>query len=395
MRQVLKAGLLQSSFSSYSPVMEPIAQFPFTDLPAELALLILKYAAQPTFDQTEKYETKSPYSSTLALCLVSKVVRRVALPELLHTILLPKSENLRMFANALHMQQEYAEIQKQNDIRSKCEEEQTQNDLYFEYAPYIHKIWIGCSGANIVPDPLFHPHYAPAAARKLAISVLTPVLLATPTLALDWTSLGFFSECLEHAWKSHADTNANDEHSPRPWNTKTLTLSGETVAGGQWKLLKGTPQGSAFLASISHLTYGSYTTTFDEFLFIAMSHGLPRNYHLPQWMKSIPWLHLKNLQTFSMAYPHIKPPFDMYDFVRFTKGKGRSFHVELLTMSAAMLTRRRNDLRDWRISAFADAGPGKEYTRSDTIRLKVSHSPLQFWCDDDDWEKVWACGLCA
>ncbi|KAG1848443.1 hypothetical protein F4604DRAFT_1539776, partial [Suillus subluteus] len=261
--------------------------FPFTNLPAELALLILKYAAQPTFDQTDKYETKSPYSSTLALCQVSKAVRRVALPELLHTISLPKSENLRMFVDALCMQQEYAEIQKQNESRLECGEEQTQNDLYFDYTPHIHKMWIGCSGANIVPDHLLHPDYAPA--RKLAISVLTPVLLATPSLALAWTSLGFFSECLEHAWKSHADTNANGEHSPRPWNTKSLTLSGETTAGGQWELLKDTPQGSAFLASISHLTYGSHTTAFDHFLFISMSHGLPRSYHLPSWMKSIPW----------------------------------------------------------------------------------------------------------
>ncbi|KAG1871752.1 hypothetical protein DFJ58DRAFT_741927 [Suillus subalutaceus] len=391
--RVLKAGLLQTSFSSYSLVMDPIANFPFTNLPAELALLILKYAAQPTFDQTDKYETKSPYSSTLALCHVSKAVRRVALPELLHTVSLPKSENLRMFVDALRMQQEYAEIQKQNESRLECGEEQTQNDLYFDYAPHIHKIWIGCSGANIVPDHLLHPHYAPA--RKLAISVLTPVLLATPSLALAWTSLGLFSECLEHAWKYHADTNANDEQSPRPWNTKTLTLSGETTAGGQWELLKDTPQGSAFLASISHLTYGSHTTTFDEFLFISMSHGLPRSYNLPSWMKSIPWPHLKNLQTFSMAYPYIRPPFDIYDFEHFIKRKGRSFHVEVLTLSAAMLTRRRDDRRDWRISAFGDTAPGKEYIRSDRVGLKVSDSSIQFWFDDDDWEKIWACGLCA
>jgi hypothetical protein len=395
-RRILKEGLLQTSFSSYSPVMDPIAKFPLRDLPTELALLILKYAAQPTFDQTDKYETKSPYSSTLALCLVSKAVRRVALPELLHTVLLSKSQNLRMFIDALHMQQEYAEIQKQNEFRLKCGEEQTQNDLYFDYAPHVHKIWIGCSGANIVPNHLLHPHYELAVVRKLAISVLTPILLAAPSLALAWTSLGLFSECLEHAWKSRADTNANDEHSPHPWKIQTLTLSGETVASSQWELLKDTPQGSAFLGSISRLTYGSYTTTFDEDFFIAMYNGLSRSYHLPPWMKSIPWLDLKNLQTFSVVYPHINPPFDIYDFREFEKGiKGRSLHVELLTLSAALLMRRRNDHRDWRINTFTETGPGKEYIRSDRVRLKVFDSPIQFWYRDDDWEKIWACGLCA
>ncbi|KAG1818122.1 uncharacterized protein BJ212DRAFT_1348838 [Suillus subaureus] len=81
MKRVFKAGLLQTSFS---------------DLPTELVFLILKYSAQPIFDQTDKYEAQI----------------RVALPELLHTVLLSKSENLTMFVDALRMQQEDAEIQK-------------------------------------------------------------------------------------------------------------------------------------------------------------------------------------------------------------------------------------------------------------------------------------------
>jgi hypothetical protein len=110
------------------------------------------------------------------------------------------------------MQKQYAEIR--NNLRLNCRDEQTPNDLYFDYTPRVHKIWIACFGINIAPDDFFPPDYAPA--RQLAISALNTVLLTVPSLALSWTSLKLFSECLEHAWKSHTDTNANDEHSPPP-----------------------------------------------------------------------------------------------------------------------------------------------------------------------------------
>lgn len=109
MIQALKAGLLQTSFASYLPVMEPIILFPFTDLPVELAFMILEYAARPTFDQADLYDARSPYSSALALCRVSKIVRRIVLPELLHTILLPDFRHVEKFVHALRMQKVYKE----------------------------------------------------------------------------------------------------------------------------------------------------------------------------------------------------------------------------------------------------------------------------------------------
>jgi hypothetical protein len=108
-------------------------------------------------------------------------------------------------------------------------------------------------------------------------------------------------------------------------------------------------------------------------------------------MRSVPWLSFKNLQTFSIAYPHIKPPFYAYEFDELKKG--RSFHVELLMLSAALLTSRRNDQGNWRIHGFAEAEPGKTCIRTERVGLKVSHFPIQFWDDDSDYEKIWACGL--
>jgi hypothetical protein len=203
------------------------------------------------------------------------------LPELLHTVFLPKSDNLKMFIRALLMQKQYEEIR--NNLRLNCGNEQTPNDLYFDYTPRVHKIWIACFGMEIVPDDFFPPDYALPVARQLAISALNTVLLNMPSFALSGTSLKLFAECLEHAWKSRTDTNANDEHSPPPWNTRTLTMLDWT--GGMWEVLTDTPQGSAFLSSISYLTYGSD----DDIIFDEMLSSLVGRWAL--WFVQHPHLH--------------------------------------------------------------------------------------------------------
>ncbi|KAG1762416.1 hypothetical protein EDD22DRAFT_1050723 [Suillus occidentalis] len=383
--------------------MEPISQFPFSKLPNELILLIFKYAAQPTFDQDERYKSKSPYSPALTLCLVSKLARRAVLPELLHTVLLPKSDNLKMFVRALLMQKQYEEIR--NNLQLNCGDDQTPNDLYFKYTPHVHKIWIdACYDENIVPDDFFPPDYAPA--RQVATSALNTVLSTVQSVALSWEGLKLLSECLEHAWKSGTDTNANDQHFPPPWNTRTLTMFGWSCCQGMWKFLD-TPQGSAFLSSISHLTFGSEDNIiFDDRFFDPMDGGSPRDYHLPSWMKRIPWLSFENLQTFSISYPHLKPPFvirykDWDDFEGFSRYKrGGSNHVELLMLPAALLKNYyfRNIYDSWLIKGFTGVEPGKtciQIMEKERVSLKLSHFPVQFWQDPDnsDWEKVWALGL--
>ncbi|KIK34925.1 hypothetical protein CY34DRAFT_17386 [Suillus luteus UH-Slu-Lm8-n1] len=100
--------------------------FRFGNLPIELVFLVFKYAAQPTFDQAEKYEHNNPYSTALELCLVSKSVRRAVLPLLLHTILLPESRNVRLFVQALFMQEEY---------------KKASSDLQYQYAPRHLSLW--------------------------------------------------------------------------------------------------------------------------------------------------------------------------------------------------------------------------------------------------------------
>jgi hypothetical protein len=352
--------------------MEPITRFPFSELPVELAFMIFEYAARPTFDQVDLYDARSPYSSALALCRVSKVVRRVVLPELLHTILLPDSRHLVKFVHALRMQKAYKE---------------KGSDLHFEYTRRVRKMWIVSHGGNLT-KPAHSPHpsraYALSSSESpLDISLMTPILLSAPSLAISWTSLDLLVECLEHAWKSRAATHVDNEHSLLPWSTQTLTLScTPPTVGTQWECLTDTPQGSAFLGSISHLSTNPYACD-------CKSHktNLCEEYCLPQWLKIAPWASFKSLQTVFLPYPRIKLAIDQFALI-FT---GIDSHVELLTLSASLL-RDYSDCIPKEVKGFAETCPGKEPVRSDDIRLKVSDSSIR-WYTRDGWEKVWACML--
>ncbi|KAG2133733.1 hypothetical protein DEU56DRAFT_888805 [Suillus clintonianus] len=341
MRQVLKAGFLQTSFASYSHVMKPITTFPFSYLPVELVLIILRYYMQPTFDQTAPYCSNSPYSNARALCHFSRAVRRAVLPQLLHTILLGDNDTVRVFVHALHMQKMYAE---------------KANHLRFDYIPHVHKIWIG--------PQCQVPWAYTLIERPLSISLLSPVLLAAPSIALDWTSMDLLEGCLEHAWKSRAATHANNEHSPPPWNTQTLILSHEPpTSGARWGCLTDTPQGSAFLASISHLS----TTT-------SMLWSSASSYRMPRWMEVTPWASFKSLQIVSLPY--------------------LLAYVELLTLPASLLRDHRDCIPSF-MKKIKALDHGEEIIQSDGVHLKALPSGIVlpsdiYWLTLDWQQKVWA-----
>lgn len=165
--------------------MEPAITFRFSDLPLELAFLVLKYAAKPTFSQKESHTDENPYANALSLCRVSRLVRCTVLPELLHTILLRRCGSLRMFANALLMQQAYVE---------------TKSDLFFDYTSDNSEV-------------------------KKHMTSLLPVLLVAPALAIDWFSLNLLVRTVQDAWTSRADLDVDDRHSPFPVRTKSLTIT--------------------------------------------------------------------------------------------------------------------------------------------------------------------------
>ncbi|KAG2153711.1 uncharacterized protein EDB93DRAFT_1052525, partial [Suillus bovinus] len=211
--------------------------FRFSDLPTELALIIFEHAARPTFAQYAPY-TKDPYLSALSLCKVSKIVRRTVLPELLHTVLLLEACHLLAFIRALRMQKKYID---------------QQHELAFDYASCIHRVSIG-EFWGAVRDPLV-PFYPPVMAKldwELDISLLAPVILGVPSLAINFDSLDILSKCLKNVYNSNVDLNIDHRNYLRPWSTKSLTLLGHCST--PWWSLVESAHGYAFLASIQHLT---------------------------------------------------------------------------------------------------------------------------------------------
>ncbi|KAG1734487.1 hypothetical protein EDB19DRAFT_1727228 [Suillus lakei] len=263
--------------------------FRFRDLPTELALLVFTFAAEPDFAQPDTYATKNPYSAALSVSRVSKLVRRVVLPRMLHTVLLPEPRQVTAFVQALRMQKIYIE--------------QQQHDLSVDYTSRVHRMWIGMFRGPLQDANTVTPSAAKPGSDS-DVSLLAPVILAAPSLAVDFLSLDVLLACLKHASNCDVDLNVEPRNSVRPWSTKSLTLSGGLSL--QWSPFMKTVHGNNFLASISHLTFLS-----------SSSHDKSRHFQgscvsnigsqdsepmLPLWMAGAPF---KRLQTFSRIIPHI------------------------------------------------------------------------------------------
>lgn len=341
--------------------MEPVTQlsFPFSDLPVELALLILKHAAQPSFSQTETYTSKNPYSFALALCFVSKEVRKTALPEILHTVLLPQLHNVTAFVDALRMQQAYA---------------QQDHQFKFNYAKHVRRMWMGQFRGSL---PGLSLNGFGQLRPAMDLSPLAPVLLAAPSIAVDFENLGLLSGCLFHAWKYRADSH---EDSPALYDPKTLMVTGSESTTRQWSPYTNTAHGAAFLASISHVISITHTVTDSSRHLCRICHcdNGSKNYKLPDWMAQAP---LSSLQTFSLPIPH-----SAYTLAE-CELSGTDMKVELLTFSVSKLSSRPRTLKEIRTIQQMRSSP------SDHGLLAVSRPRSSSCILCQDWLKAWACGL--
>ncbi|KAG2090605.1 uncharacterized protein F5147DRAFT_840950 [Suillus discolor] len=203
----------------------------FNDLPAEIVAIIIQYAAKPTFTQDEEYELMNLYSTARELCLVFRASRHVALPIMLHTVLLD-FRNMPAFLRALHMQNEYAH---------------TYPALRFEYTPYIRNIWFGERWGGRPSDAHVYSRFTSEPVSDLEL--IAPILLGASSLAIEFSCLDLLAFCVELAW-SRMDDNIDRGCLPLPWNIKTLTLS--RIICDSWDMAR-LASGSAFLASITHL----------------------------------------------------------------------------------------------------------------------------------------------
>ncbi|KAJ8590998.1 hypothetical protein M405DRAFT_880746 [Rhizopogon salebrosus TDB-379] len=347
--------------------MRAIAQSPFVDLPIELVMLIISFAAYPSFVQIGDRRSHA-YSSALALCRVCRNVRRVVLPIMLETMFLWEDRNVIAFVHALRMQAEYT---------------QQGNHLRFQYPVHIRRICMGriydpfaVSNDQII-DFIHDPWLPPA----IDFSILAPVALAVPSLAIDFERMHVLRGCLEYAWRGRTYM----EHSLLPWRTKTLTFSGMF---DPTSFLKGTDQGSAFLASISHLIFLPPVITETEME--SAPYGSDEKPRFPSWMKKFSWKSFKSIQTVSLPLPYVR----VSNGICYTSGR----RMELLTLSAPPDQWRPKpgfrpwntyDIREWLsrwVHKDMDIHPATGGGRVSLPQYVARKLILAI-----DWEETWAC----
>ncbi|OAX37468.1 hypothetical protein K503DRAFT_231638 [Rhizopogon vinicolor AM-OR11-026] len=345
-------------------------------LPTELYLLIFTYAtAKPPLATINYPSLNSYYSSTLALCRVSRTFRHIALPFLLHTIFLSTAKQVLAFVYALYLQRAYMKLG---------------NRLYFDYSAHVHNIWIG----NMLCMRLRGDDISRLYQRLHGIdfSLLAPVLLASKSLALDYASLFLLDGCLKYAW-NNSRIYANTSYKPSPlWSVKTLTLSGDLTL---YSPTPRTAEGYAFLASLSHIIF----FPFEGMLYLRTAVcpwdacRNPVHYDIPECLNNVSWDSLKGLQSISLALPHTKLKYK-YTFLSSEGSYRREYvgmdtHIDLMTVSPpvdllsdhwAQSTRDASRREEGRISSVKFCATS---TRSGTITF---HNCYWF----TPWEQVWA-----
>ena len=278
-----------------------------TDLPSELCLIILRYAAAPLFATGHRrHALLKQYSSALALCLVSKTFRLFVIPELLHTILLPSCKHALAFTHALQMQRAYA---------------QEGSHLHVDYAARVHSIWmeecllVGCRDSNSL-------YFRPVKSIQVDFSLLAPVVLASKSILVDDKLMFLLDGCLEYAWNACIHSNTHHKSSPLPWSVETLRVSQRNIAS--YRSASRATKRYSFLSSISHILI-------KEYLYPADSVGVEKTfrYKTPECSYDIPWACLKNLRFISFGDLHTHSS----DVNRTCGGRMR---IELLTIPDSM-----------------------------------------------------------
>jgi hypothetical protein len=179
------------------------------------------------------------------------------------------------------------------------------------YLLITHLMCTGCGSESV--GGLCETQMLPSSAAlsllsESGVSLLAPVILAVPSLAIEFVSLDILLGCLKHACNSDVDLDDEHRNSPLPWSTKSLTLSGSISL--RWWPFIGTIHGYTFLTSIQHLTLLSSTTYETHWHFAGYcASGIESRdsepYKVPLWIARAPF---KKLQTFSMLIPHREPP---------------------------------------------------------------------------------------
>jgi hypothetical protein len=255
--------------------------FPFTELSVELAYEIIRFAALPDW-----YETQSPrYATAVALCSVSRSVRRAAMPHLLHTVSLTSASQVLAFVDSVQLQHNHR---------------QSVSPLSLDYSKHVKRFWCRECWEPLVD---LSPNLP-----SINYRLLNEIMRNLDSLGLDFN-------CLHLLYNALASWGID----PRlHWRCRKITLTGELW---RWRPLTMTPEGSTFLATITHLVLWIPSETPR---WIEMPKGATEDelgICIPEWVQHVPFSSFSSLKhiAFPLAYRptfHARPGFAFCKTIR-------------------------------------------------------------------------------
>ncbi|KAJ7244168.1 hypothetical protein B0H12DRAFT_991022, partial [Mycena haematopus] len=226
--------------------------FPFTHLPAELALEIIRVASLP--DYGDVTASRPSYATAVSMASVSHFMRSATMPHLLHSVVLATSPQVLSFIDAILLQKHLAT---------------TNSPLALDYLKLVRRFWsTECREARVTDSPDYCIDYA----------ALYEVIRGVDSLGLDFHALHLLYNGL-------ASPNADPA---QDWKCRRVILAGSHLP--RWKPLTSSMEGMIFLSRISHLT-----------LWVAEDDDLPdETRRVPEWVDNVPFKFFPALTHFAI-----------------------------------------------------------------------------------------------
>ncbi|KAK7057525.1 hypothetical protein R3P38DRAFT_2841491 [Favolaschia claudopus] len=230
--------------------------FPFTRLPPELALEVVRFASAPDCDAPSA-ALRPSYATAASMAAVSYDMRRATMPHLLHTVILSTTDQTLSFIDSIILQKQFAA---------------SSSRLTLDYTKLVRRFWCTEVRARLMDDTDYTINYG----------ALYEIIRGVDSLGMDMTN------CLHLLYGGLSSPQADPE---RDWTCRRLTFAG---AHPRWNPLTSTLEGSILFSRITHLTLWISTDDDD------VSEGQSR---APLWLKNVPFASFRNLSHLAVLLP--------------------------------------------------------------------------------------------
>ncbi|KAJ7039073.1 hypothetical protein C8F04DRAFT_890898, partial [Mycena alexandri] len=189
--------------------------FPFTLLPTELALEIIRVASLPSYEDATA--PRPSYATAVSMASVSHAMRGAAMPHLLHSVVLASSPQVLSFIDSILLQRQLSA---------------SSSALALDYPKLVRRFWSTECWEPLIEDS---PEYC------IDYAALYQVIRGVDALGLNFRSLHLLYNSLESAGAAPA----------LDWKCRHVILAGSLP---RWRPLTSTAEGTIFLSCITHLT---------------------------------------------------------------------------------------------------------------------------------------------